>query len=90
MYQIIKDGSVISYEDKARFVKLQANGVYVLCLESEAQGVVVDNDRIANLTGHELPGVSETVHVEEINGSALLTDMQTALTTLGYTEGGAE
>lgn len=88
MYEIKQNGAHLSYEDKARYVKLQANGTYCLCAETEAQGVVVNNDYIAQLDGRPaLPDATVAVTIEEINGETLIADMQTALSTLGYTEG---
>lgn len=72
MYELKKDGRLYGYEDYARYVKLQTNGVYVLCPADEAQGVVVNNDYVAHLEGKpELPG-TETVSIREFNGPAKL------------------
>lgn len=72
MYELTKDGRLFGYEDYARYVKLQTNGVYVLCPADEAQGVVVNNDYVAHLEGRpELPG-TETVSIREFNGPAKL------------------
>lgn len=79
MYEIKKDGKHLSYEDAARYVKLQTNGIYCLCPENEAEGIVVNNDYICHLKGrNELQDV-ETVSLEEINGAAALYDAQTEL-----------
>lgn len=63
MYEIHKDGALLSREDKARYVKLQSNGVYCLCAEHDATGVVVNNDYIESLAG---------VSVKEFNGAKKL------------------
>lgn len=44
MYEIKKNGKHLSYEDVIRYVKLQSNGIYCLCSDDEATGVVVNND----------------------------------------------
>ena len=93
MYEIKKNGKHLSYEDAIRYVKLQPNGIYCLCSDDEATGVVVNNDYICHLAGRaELPDV-ETVSFDEINGAsalynahAELEDAQNALGLLGYTE----
>jgi hypothetical protein len=84
MYEIYKDGRVISYEDKARYVKLQSNGTYCLCDEPEAHGVVVNNEYICHLEGKPPIPVAETVSIVEINGSALLTELDAAIIDLEY------
>lgn len=84
MYEIYKDGVSISIEDKARFVKLQSNGTYCLCDEPEAHGVVVNNEYICHLEGKPPIPVAETVSIVEINGSALLTELDTAIIDLEY------
>ena len=84
MYEIYKDGSVISYEDKARYAKLQSNGTYCLCDEPEAHGVVVNNEYICHLEGKPPIPVAETVSIVEINGSALLTELDAAIIDLEY------
>ena len=48
MYEIKKNGKHLSYEDVIRYVKLQSNGIYCLCSDDEATGVVVNNDYIFN------------------------------------------
>lgn len=70
MYKLIKnDGAILSTEDKARYVKMQSNGVLVLCPESEAQGLVVDNDYAVNLEGRTpIPDIEITVSLSEFNG----------------------
>ena len=72
MYEIKKNGKHLSYEDVIRYVKLQSNGIYCLCSDDEANGVVVNNDYICHLAGRaELPDV-ETVSFDEINGASAL------------------
>ena len=72
MYRIVKDGSVLSTEDKARYVRLLDNGTYALCSEGEADGVVVNNDYVCSLErGAPLPGL-DTVSVVEFDGVAHL------------------
>ena len=84
MYEIYKGGVCISIEDKARFVKLQSNGTYCLCDEPEAHGVVVNNEYICHLEGKPPIPVAETVSIVEINGSALLTELDAAIIDLEY------
>ena len=74
MYRLInQNGAILSTEDKARYVRMQSNGVIVLCPENEAQGVVVNNDYPVNLDGRPpLPGVDTTVQLTEFNGPARL------------------
>lgn len=84
MYEIYKGGACISIEDKARFVKLQSNGTYCLCDEPEAHGVVVNNEYICHLEGKPPIPVAETVSIVEINGSALLTELDAAIIDLEY------
>jgi DNA gyrase/topoisomerase IV subunit A len=81
LYQITKNGIAVSVEDKKRYIKLQSNGTYRLCPESDAMGIVVDNTRVCNLDGVDpLPGVSESVSISEINGQALLQNTERTLT----------
>ena len=56
-------------EDYARYVRLQTNGVYVLCSENEADGVIA-NDEI-----HAL----DSVQLVEFIGTVELTDVRTEL-----------
>ena len=78
MYEIKKNGKHLSYEDVIRYVKLQSNGIYCLCSDDEAAGVVVNNDYICRLAGRaELPDV-ETVNFDEINGANKIDRMNTA------------
>lgn len=77
MYYVIKDGAVISTEDKARYVKLQDNGVYVLCPEVDAEGIVVNNDYVCHLSGKPpLPGV-DTVSLVEFSGADKISSVLT-------------
>ena len=78
MYKLINiNGDTISLEDKVRYVKMQANGIIVLCPESEAQGVVVNNDYAVNLYGRDpIPGIDATVKIEEFNGSEMLAELE--------------
>lgn len=79
MYEIKKNGKHLSYEDVIRYVKLQSNGIYCLCSDDEATGVVVNNDYICHLAGRaELPNV-ETVSFDEINGASALYNAQAEL-----------
>lgn len=41
MYKVISDGEVAGYSDNVTFIRLHANGCYVPCDESEAEGVCV-------------------------------------------------
>lgn len=79
MYEIKKNGKHLSYEDVIRYVKLQSNGIYCLCSDDEATGVVVNNDYICHIAGRaELPDV-ETVSFDEINGASALYNAQAEL-----------
>ena len=79
MYEIKKNGKHLSYEDVIRYVKLQSNGIYCLCSDDEATGVVANNDYICHLAGRaELPDV-ETVSFDEINGASALYNAQAEL-----------
>jgi hypothetical protein len=69
MFKVIKNGSVLCMEDYARYVRLQTNGVYVLCSENEADGVIA-NDEI-----HAL----DSVQLVEFIGTVELTDVRTEL-----------
>ena len=78
MYEIKKNGKHLSYEDVIRYVKLQSNGIYCLCSDDEAAGIVVNNGYICHLAGRaELPDV-ETVSFDEINGANKINRMNTA------------
>lgn len=68
MYKVYKDGELLSIEDKGRFVKMQSNGVMILCPEYEAQGVVVNNQYACHLEGKPLLEGCETVTIEEFDG----------------------
>ena len=79
MYEIKKNGKHLSYEDVIRYVKLQSNGIYCLCSDDEAAGIVVNNDYICHLAGRaELPD-AETVSFDEINGASALYNAQAEL-----------
>lgn len=83
MYRILKDGTIVSLEDKARYIKLQSNGVLVLCDEDEAHGIVINNDYAATLEGRpQIPG-TETVTMQEFDGAQALAEAQAALNELG-------
>jgi len=61
MYEITKNGTRLSLEDKARYTKHQKNGVDILCSFEEADGIAILNDYIEPLDG---------VDVREFNGPA--------------------
>ena len=67
MYHIIKDGAILSTEDKLRYTKHQSNGIDCLCSKEEADGIVVNNDYI-----EPLPAVT----IEEFNGAAMLAEYE--------------
>lgn len=78
MYKIIDtNNNLLSLEDKVRYVKMQPNGVIVLCSGSEAQGVVVNNDYAVNLDGRDpIPGIDTTVKIEEFSGVEMISELE--------------
>ena len=76
MYEILKNNTRLSLEDTARYVRLQTNGIYVLCDGQDAQGIVVNDEHIYHLEGRPaLPDV-ETVTLREFSGAQALNDAQ--------------
>lgn len=53
VFKVIKDDAVLCVEDYARYVKLQTNGVYIPCSETEADGIIA-NDEIHALNSVQL------------------------------------
>ena len=74
MYQLMKNGVVLSYEDKLRYTKRLANGCDVLCSADEADGIVVNNEYIEPL---------REITIDEFDATLRLMEMENALNELG-------
>ena len=84
MYHIKQDGETVATVDRLRYWKRQRNGVRVLCTESEANGIVV-NDAFCHLPWRPHGGGGEQdVTYEEFSGSDTIAELDEAVIELEY------
>lgn len=78
MYEIRKDGALLALTEQVNYIRLHADGFYLLCPEAEAQGVAVSGTPYHLMGRDEMPEC-ETVVVQEADaGTALQAAQETA------------
>lgn len=78
MYEIRKDGALLALTEQVNYIRLHADGFYLLCPEAEAQGVAVSGTHYHLMGRDEMPEC-ETVVVQEADaGTALQAAQETA------------
>lgn len=78
MYEIRKDGALLALTEQVNYIRLHADGFYLLCPEAEAQGVAVAGTPYHLMGRDEMPEC-ETVVVQEADaGTALQAAQETA------------
>ena len=78
MYEIRKDGALLALTEQVNYIRLHADGFYLLCPEAEAQGVAVSGTPY-HLMGRDEMSECETVVVQEADaGTALQAAQETA------------
>jgi hypothetical protein len=75
VFQFNKGDTVLALVDKPRWIRMQANGFYGLCLMHEATGIAI-GDTIYSIEGREpIEGADEAVTFAEIDlGEHILTN----------------
>ena len=76
MYEIIKDGAVLSLTESPNYIRLHPDGFYILCEQSEAQGVALDGTPY-HLFGRKPMDGLETVVLVEIDSGRILQEQET-------------
>lgn len=79
MYEIRKDGALLALTEQVNYIRLHADGFYLLCPEAEAQGVAVAGTPY-HLQGREEMQGCETVLVQETDAGTALQAAQEAAT----------
>lgn len=67
MYKIIKDGSTLAQTEAPSYVRRQKNGLFAVCEEQEAHGIV-HNGTVYHLLGREALEGLESVVLEKFDG----------------------
>lgn len=81
MYSIVKDNLEIGIVERPTYIRMQENGAYGLCDETEAQGIVYEG------TPYHVWGMPKMENVEsvalvEFNGGARILEQQQILNAL--------
>ena len=79
MYQIIKDNTVMAYEDNPVFIRMHTNGCYVSTTEDEAQGIAIESTPYHILGREELPGAVATVMIVKVDGGIIVAEQKRAI-----------
>lgn len=79
MYEIRKDGALLALTEQVNYIRLHADGFYLLCPEAEAQGVAVAGTPYHLQGRAEMQGC-ETVLVQETDAGTALQAAQEAAT----------
>ena len=75
MYEIIKDGAVLALTESPNYIQLHPDGFYILCEQSEAQGVAV-NGTPYHLFGRAAMEGLETVVLAETDAGHILQEQE--------------
>lgn len=75
MYEIRKDGALLALTEQVNYIRLHADGFYLLCPEAEAQGVAVSGTPYHLMGRAEMPEC-ETVLVQETDAGRVLWEEQ--------------
>lgn len=76
MYEIIKDGAVLALTESPNYIRLHPDGFYILCDQSEAQGVAL-NGTPYHLFGRKQMDGLETVMLVETDAGHILQEQKT-------------
>lgn len=76
MYEIIKDGAVLALTESPNYIRLHPDGFYILCDQSEAQGIALDGTPY-HLFGRTAIDGLETVVLVEIDSGRILQEQET-------------
>ena len=76
MYEIIKDGAVLALTESPNYIRLHPDGFYILCDQSEAQGVAL-NGTPYHLFGRTAMDALETVVLVETDAGRILLEQET-------------
>ena len=75
MYEIIKDGAVLALTESPNYIRLHPDGFYILCEQTDAQGVAVDGVPYALSEG--ALGACESVIVVNRDAGRILQEQKT-------------
>ena len=75
MYEIIKDGAVLALTESPNYIRLHPDGFYILCDQSEAQGVAL-NGTPYHLFGRASMDGLETVVLAETDAGHILQEQE--------------
>ena len=75
MYEIIKDGAVLALTESPNYIQLHPDGFYILCDQSEAQGVAL-NGTPYHLFGRAAMEGLETVVLAETDAGRVLKEQE--------------
>lgn len=76
MYEIIKDGAVLALTESPNYIRLHPDGFYILCEQSEAQGVALYGTPY-HLFGRKPMDGLETVMLVETDAGRVLKEQET-------------
>ena len=76
MYEIRKDGTVLALTESPNYIRLHPDGFYILCEQSEAQGVALYGTPY-HLFGRKPMDGLETVMLVEIDSGRILREQET-------------
>ena len=76
MYEIIKDGAVLALTESPNYIRLHPDGFYILCEQSEAQGVALYGTPY-HLFGRAAMDGLETVVLAETDAGNILQEQET-------------
>ena len=76
MYEIIKDGAVLALTESPNYIRLHPDGFYILCEQTEAQGVAL-NGIPYHLFGRTAMEGLETVVLAETDAGRILQEQET-------------
>ena len=77
MYEIRKDGAVLALTESPNYIRLHPDGFYILCEQSDAQGVALYGTPY-HLFGRKPMDGLETVVLVEIDSGRILQEQETA------------
>lgn len=81
MYSIVKDNLEIGIVEHPTYIRMQDNGTYGLCEESEAQGIAYEGVPYHVWGMPEMEGV-ESVALVEFNGGTRMLEQQRIINAL--------
>lgn len=82
MYQIIKDGTVMAYVERPRYIRKHENGAFVETSEAEAQGIAINGTPYQILGRENMPGAEATVGISEVDGGIVMVGQRDSISEL--------